>query len=438
MRFPGGFGRLLAAALLLGGDASPVQSQEAGQALTLGELYRRLETVSPRLAAARAGARAATFRVAPARTLPDPQLQLALMNRNLPGLGIGDPLGMNQIQLMQMIPFPGKLGAAGRAAVAQADASRWRAEELGWELRSQVAMAFYEIYGTDLSITVALATQQLVRDIAGTARRMYAVGDGRQPDALRTQVEIDRMTEEIVRMRTMRYALIARLNALLDRSPDAAVGDMQIPVFPAELPALDALVGLALGHRPMLKAGEEEVRAAEAAHTLARREIWPDLQLGVSYGQRPMPDGGTDRMASFMLGFNLPVFAGSRQFKMRQETQAMRDMARADLATMEADTRGRVGVAYADLRQARQLRELYRVTLLPQARATVTSSLAAYQVGDINLMTLLDAQMTVNRYQQEVYRLEAAEGRSWAELEMLVGTELLDPDRIQNRETEPR
>jgi cobalt-zinc-cadmium efflux system outer membrane protein len=429
---------LLAAGLLLGGEPHLLQGQDSGRPLTLGELYRQLESASPRLSAARAAARAATFRIAPARTLPDPQLQLGLMNRNLPGLGLQDPLGMNQVQVMQMIPFPGKLGAAGRGAQAQADASQARTEDLGWELRSQAAMAFYEIYGTERSIAVALETQQLLRDIAATAQQMYAVGEGRQPDVLRTQVEINRMTEEILRMRTMRDALVARLNALLDQPPDAAVGEVQIPVFPAQLPNLDSLVALALGHRPMLQAGREDVRAAEAAQALARREIWPDLQLGVIYGQRPMPDGGTDQMASFMFGFNLPVFAGSRQLKMRQETQAMRDMARADLAAMEADTRGRVGVAFADLRQARQLRDLYRETLLPQARATVTSSLAAYQVGDINLMTLLDAQMTVNRYQQDLYRLEAAEGRSWAELEMLAGTELLDPDRTQNRETEPR
>ena len=437
MRHSGRFMMLLAAGLLLGGAPHPLLGQQSGPPLTLGELYRQLDVTSPRLAAARAGARATTFRVAPARTLPDPQLQLGLMNRNLPGLGLQDPLGMNQVQVMQMIPFPGKLGAAGRGAQAQADASQARADDLGWELRSQAAMLFYEIYGTEQGVRVAGETQLLLRDIAATARRMYAVGEGRQPDVLRTQVEIDRMTEEILRMQTMRDGLVARLNALLDQQPDAAVGETRIPDFPAQLPALDSLVALALGHRPMLKAGQQDVRAAEAAHTLARREIWPDFQLGVIYGQRPMPDGGTDRMASFMLGFNLPVFAGSRQLKMRQETQAMRDMARADLAAMEADTRGRVGVAYADLRQARQLRDLYRVTLLPQARATVTSSLAAYQVGEINLMTLLDAQMTVNRYRQELYRLDAAEGQGWAELEMLAGTTLLDLDRTQ-AQPEPR
>lgn len=427
----------VAAGFLLGGEARPLQGQESGRPVTLGDLYRQLDAASPRLSAARAGARAATFRIAPARTLPDPQLQLGLMNRNLPGLGLQDPLGMNQIQIMQMVPFPGKLGAAGRGAQATAGATQARADDLGWELRSQAAMAFYEIYGAERSLAVALETQEILRDIATTAQRMYAVGEGRQTDVLRTQVEIDRMTEEALRMRTMRDVLVARLNALLDRKHDAAIGETRLPIFPDQLPDPDSLVALALAHRPMLQAGREDLRAAEAAQALARREIWPDLQLGVIYGQRPMPDGGTDRMASFMFGFNLPVFAGSRQLKMRQETQAMRDMAGADLTAMEADTRGRVGVAFADLRQARQLRELYRATLLPQARVTVTSSLAAYQAGEINLMTLLDAQMTVNRYRQELYRLDAAEGQQWAELEMLAGTELLDPDRTQS-ETEPR
>jgi cobalt-zinc-cadmium efflux system outer membrane protein len=348
------------------------------------------------------------------------------MNRNLPGLSLQDPLGMNQIQLMQMVPFPGKLGAAGREAQARAEASAARADDLGWELRSQVAMLFYEIYSTEQSIRVALETQQLLRDIATTAGRMYAVGDGRQPDVLRTQVEVERMTEEVLRMRIMRESLVARLSALLDLPSSTALGEMLIPAFPADLPGLDTLIALALRQRPMLRAGQQDVRAAESARTLARREIWPDLQLGVIYGQRPMADGGTDRMASFMLGFNLPIFAGSRQLPMREEALAMRDMALADLTAMEADTRGRVKVAYADLRQARQLHDLYQATLLPQARATAASALAAYQVGDLTLMSLLESQMTVNRYQQELFRMLAAEGRSWAELEMLAGTELLD------------
>jgi outer membrane protein TolC len=353
------------------------------------------------------------------------------MNRNLPGLGLSDPLGMNQIQLIQMIPFPGKLGAAGRSAQAQADATEARVDDLQWELRGRAAMAFYDTYAAEQSVAVALETQRLLRDIATTAQTMYAVAEGRQPDVLRARIAVDRMTEEIVRMRTMRETMAVRLNALLNEPPDQLVNPVRIPAFPAPLPALDSLIDLALAHRPMLAAGRQEVVAADAAYGLARREIWPDLEVGIVYGWRPAP-GGTDRMASFMLGVNLPVFAGSRQLRMRQETQAMGEMARADLAAMESETRARVGVAYAELRQARRLRELYRTTLLPQAGAAVVSSFAAYRAGEVNLMTLLDAQMSVNQYRQELLQLEAAEGKAWAELEMLTGRQLLDPDRTED------
>jgi outer membrane protein TolC len=50
----------------------------------------------------------------------------------------------------------------------------------------------------------------------------------------------------------------------------------------------------------------------------------------------------------------------------------------------------------------------------------------SYRAGSIDLMTVLDNRMKVNRYQQELLALDAAEGRAWAELEMLVGGSLLD------------
>ena len=108
----------------------------------------------------------------------------------------------------------------------------------------------------------------------------------------------------------------------------------------------------------------------------------------------------------------------------------MQAMATSDLVAMRADTRGRVLELYADFLRARDLRALYRATVLPQARASVTSSLAAYRVGDVNFMTLLDNQMTVNRYRQELFTLEAEQGKALAELEMLVGRALFDANAV--------
>lgn len=106
----------------------------------------------------------------------------------------------------------------------------------------------------------------------------------------------------------------------------------------------------------------------------------------------------------------------------------MRLMAEADLEAMQADTRGRLGELYAEVGRARRLTTLYRGTIIPQAEMTLASALSAYRLGGVDFMTLLDDQMAVNNYRQALFQLEAAHGQVLAELEMLVGQELLNPD----------
>jgi outer membrane protein TolC len=411
----------------LSAQAPASRATPAAATLTLGAVYRQVHAGSPRLAAAAAAAAAAAERIAPARTPPDPRIQFALMNRELPGLARSDPLGMDQVQVMQMLPFPGKLRLAGRVASERAAAQQARTADVAWDVRARAAMAYYEIWEMDRSLILADETLQLLRDLSETANTMYAVGEGRQADVLRAQVELARMDEEITRMRVERASAEARLNALLDQPADVPVAATVLPAFPESLPAVDGLIAEAEARRPMIQAGEGELRAAEAAARLARREIWPDLELGIQYGQRPMAEG-TDRMISVMLGMSVPVFAGRRQLPMRREAEAMRLMAASDLAEMRAATRGRVAELYAAVQRSRRLGELYRGTILPQSQAAVASALSSYRVGGIDFMTLLDNQMTVNRYRQDLYALNAEQGRALAELEMLLGRELLDPD----------
>jgi len=99
----------------------------ARQTLILGDLYSQVNRASPRIQAAQAAARAAEARVAGVRVPPDPQLQLAFMNYSPSNLRPMDPIGMPQLQLMQMIPVAGKLSLAGRVAQTQSDAAWSRA-----------------------------------------------------------------------------------------------------------------------------------------------------------------------------------------------------------------------------------------------------------------------------------------------------------------------
>lgn len=413
---------LLATAL----SGAGLRAQEPPR-LTLAQVYQELAVASPRLEASRAQVSAADARVGPAGKWPDPSIQLGLMNRNLPGLGLQDPLGMNQIQVMQMIPTAGKTGLAVKAARAEARAEVARAEEVGWEVRARAAMTFYDLYQADGLIGEMRRGRRLLEDVVSTAATMYAEGQGSQAAVLRGQMELARMDEELMKMEAMRDAMAIRLNALLGRPSDQLLGTPRIPVLPDTLPPRDSLERLALSLRPMLAAGTARLEAADALTRRAGREIWPDLTIGVIYGQRPMADGGTDRMASFMLGFTLPLMAGGKQRQMEKEARAMAAMSAADLNDMRAETRGRVGEVHADLFRATRLRGLYLHTLLPQAEAASASAHAGYRSGSVDFMTLLDARMSLIRARQELYRFEAERGKAIAELEMLTGSALMDP-----------
>ena len=67
---------------------------------------------------------------------------------------------------------------------------------------------------------------------------------------------------------------------------------------------------------------------------------------------------------------------------------------------------------------------LYATSVVPQAQASVDAALAAYRVGKVDYMSLVDNQMTVNRYETESVRLVAAYHKAVAEIAALVGTDI--------------
>jgi outer membrane protein TolC len=126
-------------------------------------------------------------------------------------------------------------------------------------------------------------------------------------------------------------------------------------------------------------------------------------------------------MVSLMLGVNVPLFAGSKQLPMRREAAAMRDMAAAELADLRNETVAQIVELRARAVRDRNLGQLYRGSILPQAQAAVGAALASYRVGRIPFMQLVDNQMTVNTYEIEAYRLLADYHQTVGEVEALVG-----------------
>lgn len=409
---------LLAALLGVGPTRTPAQLDT----LTVREAIRIALAANPMLRAARLSATAAGERIGPAGALPDPQLQFGLMNRMASDFSnTMDPMTMNQLQLMQMIPWPGRLGAAKAAARHSARAAGADAAEQERMLAARVRMTYLQTAYADRALEVMGRTRELLRGFVEVSTTMYATGSAVQQDVLRAQVEVARMSEEITRMGQERVAMAARLNVLLGREATNPVPALELlETGGSELPPVDTLLTWALAGRPAVIAGQERLAAAQSSLSAARRELFPDFTLGFQYQHRPE----FPTMVSIMLGINLPLFAGARQLPMRREAAAMRDMASAELANLQNETAAQIIETRARAVQDQNLIRLYRGSIVPQARAAVQASLSSYRVGRVTFMTLVDNQMTVNRYETETYRLLADYHQAVGELEALVGREV--------------
>ena len=161
----------------------------------------------------------------------------------------------------------------------------------------------------------------------------------------------------------------------------------------------------------------------EKSADLARKAYYPDFDVRLAYGQRDNMLDGTrrDDMVSMTVAVNLPVWRGNKIEPRIMESQALRDQTvslyQAQSNEVAAKLRQQIAVAEQSLKSVK----LYQSTLLPQARLTVESALAAYQVNRIDFLTLLDNQMAVFDFEASLIAALANYNKALAEIDFLTG-----------------
>jgi outer membrane protein TolC len=404
--------------------APPRAAQQETATLSLGELLDLAREQSPRLKAALFRVDATRTREAEAGLLPDPTFRVGVANLALPEFSATMPASMvPSFQATQRFPIAGKRSLAEEIAHQSTEMDATRAEEVWWTVRTEAALGFYELYRLDRQAEVLRRTLGFLRDFEAVALSRYGAGTGPQADVLRAGVASVRMEADIERLFALRKGAASKLNALVSRPADTTVPSPELAPLPLEIPSLETLTGWALESRPALQGMQLAVSRAGSSKALAEKAIWPDLTVGLQYALGRM-EGDPRSMGGASVGFSVPIHAGKRQKKLREEAAALERMTMAQLEDALASVNARVGQVLADLDRARTLLGLYQEEILPQARTAVESSLSSYRVGALDFMALIDAQVAVNRFEGEYFDLLASYGASVAQLEMTIGRDL--------------
>jgi outer membrane protein TolC len=370
------------------------------------------------LQAARYEADALSERGSQAGALPDPVLTLGLRNRPLDGFGTDNPMTMNWIGLSQTFPWPGNQGFGQERQEHYARAADLAADEMEAALLARVKEVYFQLAFMDRALDIMASTRELLRDFLEVTSAKYAVGAGLQQDILQAQVAIAQMTADITVTTQNRVAMAARLNSLLGRPATEPAGLLQLPDPVGSLPAVDSLMAIAAVNRPAIRAARERALAAEAGYRAAQRDAYPDFTVALGYGQRPQ----FEDLATIQVRISLPLWSGSRQKPHIREMEAVRSSEEAREIDLHNETFARLSELRAAAERAHALSELYRTSIVPQARAAVESALSAYRVGEVDYMTLLANETTVNRFETERVRLAAEYQAALAGIEALTGS----------------
>ena len=253
---------------------------------------------------------------------------------------------------------------------------------------------------------------------------------------IRAQVELGKLDDHLRSVKDLREPIVARLNAALNRDPEAhlpwpeAIEDIDISATDEEL-----LAWLANANPEILALDFEAGRWAQEVK-LAKKKFFPDVTLGLGYidtagstGGRQPDDDGKDPIIA-MVSVNIPIWrdklsAGVREANHRRLAAVHRKLDATN--TLSA----KLKLAAYRFRDANRKIDLYRDALLPKGRESLKATDASFRAGKASFTDLIDAQRILLEFELAFERALANKAQQLAVLESLTAREFSSRDSDQ-------
>ncbi len=365
----------------------------------------------------------AQYMISPAGALPDPMASVGLSGP-LAESWVGEPMATPNVKLgfSQKFPFPGKLGASKNAAKNRARGLAESLEAARQRLAAMVRSAYYDLaYWLDAKETVE-RNIDFVSELEVVARERYKVGQGLQVHVLQAQKSLTRLKDQELMIdqmvETSRWRLAKLLGNMNPGSLTASLPDVKnLPERDNE-PLRDRLIE----RNPDYKSSAFTIEMRKDILRKARLGYLPDITVGAGYGFRwendMIPMFSRD-MLTVTAGLNIPLWAGWKQKNIILSAKAnlrQSEYSRSDLRNRLTFELEKYLLEY---RRNRSKYALYGQSLIPQTQATLESARAAYQVGKLEFLDVIIAQMELFNAELELQRSLADALKALAEIDRL-------------------
>jgi outer membrane protein TolC len=420
---PKHFSRVMAAAFILFILAIPVPAQQ--NRLRLDEIVTEALKNNREILAAQKIYEAKRQRPAQESSLPDPMLSLgyASVGNPLPGRGLGiEPMANAGAMFTQELPFPGKLRLRGQMAERDAEAEFQQYQAVQLNVLQRLKSAYFQLHRDYAVLDVLRRNLDLLRKFLRITEARYSVGQAQQQDVFKAQTQISILETRLVQVEQDRRSREAEINSLLNRDPNSLVAQ-PVNLTPKPLLAtLEELYAKAQQNSPMLRRDEKMIQGAELALNMARKEYYPDF--GVSGGY--FNQGGMPDMYQFRVDVKLPLYFWRKQRAAVAERSNLLSQAQRTREASGQTLRFRIKDDYLMADASYRLLNLYADTVIPQSALALESSLASYQTGAVDFLSVFMNFMTTVEYEMNYYDEMVSFQQAVSRLEEMTASELLN------------
>ncbi|MFA6129879.1 MAG: TolC family protein [Candidatus Omnitrophota bacterium] len=399
--------------------SSAVQAENT-RPYTLDSLIKEALILNPEILSTKNAFESASARIPQARSLNDPTIEFEYDRITADRMLTGKP--MNTYSISQDIPFPTKLYLRAKISskLAKMAYENYKAKER--DVIARLKSAYSELALIYKAIEINNENKDFLDQLSKTATTRYGAGQGTQADAIKAQVELARVDNELIMLEQKRLTAQAKLNVLLDRDPKDDLGvPPPEPVIKFNH-TLDDFYRLTRDNNQELKAYRYAIDRGKAAYDLALNEFLPDFSIRF----KQMIANGRPESGSWagMIGVTIPLWFFEKQ------SFGVKEM-KSDLAMVQAEYKGKensvlfeVNDAYARAVANKKLIELYETAFIPQAFEAVTVAIKGYETEKSDFLTVLDSQRMLISFKLEHYKAILDLRIALADLERVIGTDV--------------
>jgi outer membrane protein TolC len=393
--------------------------------VSLRELTSEALKNNPEIVGAQKSYEAARQRPTQASSLPDPMISLGYVSvgNPLPGAGLGSQVLSNiGVMFSQELPYPGKLKLHGEIASKEAEATfeQYQAVQLG--VISRLKQAYYRLQYTYAASDLLMRYRNLLKALVSVTDARYSVGKAAQQDVFKAQIQSSILETRLVKLEQQRLSSEAEIDSVLNRHPGVTVARPE-DVQPKELAVtLVELYAAAAQNSPMLRRDQKMIERSELAVNSARKEYYPDVTLSGGYFNQ----GSMSPMYQFQASLKAPIYFWRKQRAGVNEQVSMLSQTRRTYEATDQSLHFRIKDDYTMAQASSKLMKLYQQTVVPQGNLAFESSLATYETGAVDFLSVLTNFTIVFDYELNYYDEALNYALALSRLEEMTGQPLTD------------